>query len=419
MQAEKKNKLALNFFSLGFVQFINSSLQLLVIPYVIKIIGADGFGVVAIAQVVMFYLSTFTDYGFNQTATRRIAIYSDDLEKVSVIFSKVFFSKAILCIIAFVLLLILALIIPVFRDHFILYLMAFVFVIGQSLLMNWFFQGLEKMWFIVLTTLAGRIIFVTLVFLFLKNKEDDFLFLFFMGIGNVIAGVTGILLARRRFNLVFKRTSLNDILEELKEGWHFTVTNLSMNTCQYANIFILRFFANDLIVGYFSIAERIFFAVKQMLTVFSQSIYPRMCQLTGRGKKQLNSFLNTVYIPFLFCVIAGSVVLFIFSPQVLYFFSKKEAVHSVFILRMLCIAGIIVCLNIPSTLTLLAMNQKKEYFRIYTIGGLLNILSNIILAYFFQTNGTIIAIFITEIFITAGVIYESRRHDLPGKIKPA
>ena len=419
MQAEKKNKLALNFFSLGFVQVINSSLQLLVIPYVIKIIGADGFGVVAVAQVVMIYLSTFTDYGFYQTATRKAALYRNDPEKISKIFSGVFFSKAVLCVFSFVLLLFLLLIVPVFRAHFLLYLMAFAFVVGQSLLMNWFFQGLEKMWFIVLTTLAGRILFVVLVFLFIKNKEDDFLFIFFMGVGNIISGIIGIWIARRVFKLRFKKTGINDILKELKEGWHYTVTNLSMNTCQYANIFVLRFFTNDLIVGYFSIAERIFFTVKQVLVIFSQSIYPRMCQLIENGKKQLNMFLRKAYIPFLICILAGSIVLFILSPQVLYFFSGKEAVHSVFILRMLCMVLVIVCLNIPSTLTLLAMDQKKGYFRIYTMGGVLNILSNIILAGLFQTTGTIVAIFITEIFITAGVIYESRRFNVPEKIKPA
>jgi len=287
------------------------------------------------------------------------------------------------------------------------------------LLMNWFFQGMEKMWFIVLTTLAGRILFVALVFLFIKNKGDDFLFLFFMGIGNILAGVIGTVIIYRLYRFTFKRPGRAEIWEELKEGWHFTVTNLSMNTCQYANIFILRFFTNDLVVGYFSIAERIFFTVKQGLVIFSQSVYPRVCLLIQNGKDQVTSFFKRVYVPFLLCVLAAGILLFVFAPRVLFFFSGKEAVHSVFILRMLSIVLLVVCLNIPSTLTLLAKNQKKEYFRIYTLGGILNILSNIILAYFFQTTGTILAIFITEIFITTGVIYESSRVDLPGKIKPA
>ena len=419
MPIEKNNRLIYNFFSLGVVQVINSSLQLLVIPYVIIKIGAAGYGVIAIAQVVMFYLSTFTEFGFNQTATRTISVNRDDGERVSRTFFRVFFSKMILCAIAFVLLWVVVLVIPVFRAHLLVYLMAFVFVVGQALLMNWFFQGMEKMWFIVLTTLAGRILFVVLVFLFIKSKEDDFLFLFFMGIGNILAGIMGMLIIYRLYRFKFKRPAWFEITEELKEGWHFTVTNLSMNTCQYANIFILRFFTNDLIVGYFSIAERIFFTVKQGLVIFSQSVYPRVCLYIQNGKDQVTGFFKRVYLPFLLCVVAAAALLFVFAPRVLFFFSGKEAVHSVFILRMLCIVLLVVCLNIPSTLTLLAMNQKKEYFRIYTLGGILNILSNIILAYFFQTTGTIMAIFITELFITAGVIYESSRVDLPGKIKPA
>ncbi len=408
MPAEKKNNLALNFFSLGFVQLINSSLQLLVIPYVISIIGADGFGVVAVAQVVMIFLSTFSEYGFNQTATRNVALYRDDRDSISKNFSTVFFTKIFLCLFSFLLLLILVLVVPLFRTHLLLYLMAFVFVLGQSFLVNWFFQGMEKMWFIVLTTLAGRILFVVLVFLFIKNKEDDFLFLFFMGVGNILSVVAGTWIACRVFKITIKRTGLGAIRNELKEGWHYTVTNLSMNTCQYANVFILRLFTNDLVAGYFSIAERIFFVAKQVLVIFSQSIYPRVCRVVVSGKKELISFLQKSYVPFLICVMAGSIVLFILSPRVLYFFSADEAVHSVYILRMLCIVLVIVCLNIPFTLVLLATERKKAYFRIFTLGGVLNIVSNIILAGLFQTNGTIAAIFITEVFITAGVIYESR-----------
>lgn len=409
MKAGKNKRLVQNFFSLGFVQVINSSLQLLVIPYVIKTIGADGFGVVAVAQVVMFYLSTFTEYGFSQTATRNVAIARDDHEKIAEIFYRVFFSKLILCCIAFILLLVLVYTIPIFATHRSLYLIGFVFVIGQSLLINWFFQGMEKMWFIALTTLVARVLFVLLVFLFMKTNNDGFLFLFFLGGGNIIAAALSIVIACSVFKLKFIKPRRADILKELKEGWHFTLTNLSMNTCQYANVFILRFFTNDLLVGYYSIAERIFFAVKQVLVIFSQSVYPAVCLMVKKGENLWNSFVKRIYTPFFLCVLAGAILLVILSPWVLYFFSSNESVYSVFFLQMLSIILVIVCLNIPSTLALLAMNKKKSYFRIYVFGGILNILSNIILAYFFKGTGTIIAIFITEIFITAGVIYESSR----------
>jgi len=409
MQAAKNTRLVHNFFSLGLVQVINISLQLLVIPYVINIIGADGFGVIAVAQVVMIYLSTFTEYGFYQTATRDLSVHRNDPDKISLIFSRVIYSKLFLCLAAFLVLLLLVSVVPLFRNHFLIYIMAFAFVVGQNLLMNWFFQGMEKMWFITLTTLIGRLLFVGLVFAFIKNKGDDHLFLFFMGAGNILTGMLSLVIAFRLFRLRLIYPGRAAIVQELKAGWHYTLTNLSMNTCQYANIFILRFFTNDLVVGYYSIAERIYFAVKQGLVIFSQSVYPRICQLVLSGKHQLSHFLKKVYLPFLGAVIAGSGLLILFAPGILYFFSGNEAVHSVFTLRLLAVAVVIICLNIPATLTLLALDQKKSYFRIYIWGGVINIVSNIILVNFFQTNGTIMAIFITEIFITAGVIYAYRK----------
>jgi polysaccharide transporter, PST family len=410
MPAEKKNKLIYNFFSLGVVQAFIALLQLIVIPHVIKKIGIDGFGVVAVAQVVILNLSAFTDYGFNQTATREISLYRTDRIKISKIFFRVLFSKLLLCFLAFIILLILLLFVPVFRTHTLLYLMAFVFVLGQSSLVTWFFQGLEKMQFIALLTLAGRVIFVALVFVFIKSKEQDFLFLFFLGTGTLVAGAVSIFSACRLLKLEFIKPSRADIVQELREGWHITVANLSGYTCQYANIFILRIFTNDLLVGYYAIAERVFFTIKQILVMFSQVAYPRVCQLAQNGKEYLFSFWKQIYIPFLFCVFSGCLLIFIFSRQVLYFFTGNEYYHSVFFLRMLCIVSVIICLNIPATLTLLAMNHKKSYFRIVTLGMVLNILSNVTLVHFFKATGTIISIFITESFIMTGLSLEVYRY---------
>lgn len=396
----KKNKLVYNFFSLGAVQAISSLIQLLVIPHVIGKIGVDGFGVVAVAQVVMFYFAVFTDYGFNQSATKDIALYKGDHKKVSQIFFKVFFSKLFLCFIALILLFLLVLFIPLFRMHRLLYYMAFVFVIGQSILINWFFQGLERMQFIAFATLIARILFAISVFLFIRTKGDDFLFLFFLGSGNVIAGVLSIFVAFRIYKLQFVRPSLKDITGELKGGWQITMSHLSNSTCHYANIFILRFFVNDLVVGYYSIAERIFFTMKQVFVVFSQAAYPKVCQLVRQGKEQAASFIRQTYSPFLLAVIFGCIALFILSPQVLYFFMGHEYSNAVFYLRVLSIASVVVCLNIPGTLILLAMDRKTTYFRIYAIASVVNILLNIMLARFFGATGTVMTIFISEFLIT-------------------
>ena len=403
MLVAQNNKLVQNFFSLGAVQAISSLIQLLVIPYTISKIGVDGYGVIAVAQVVMFYLAVFTDYSFNQTATRDITLYKSDHIKMSQIFSRIVFSKMFLCIVAFIVLLLLLLLVPVFRAHFFLYCMAFTFVVGQSLLVSWFFQGLERMYFIAFATLVARVLFAILVFLFIKSREDDYLFLFFLGIGNIIAGIISIVVAFRICKLKFIKPSRDDVATELREGWQITFSHLSNSTCQYANIFILRFFANDLVIGYYGIAERIFFTGKQVFIIFSQAVYPKVCQLVQERKEQAIFFLKRLYTGFLLLVILGSLLVFIFSPQVLYFFMGDEYNNAVFFLRVFCIVAVIDCLNIPATLLLLAMNQKKNYFRVYASATVINILLNLILARSFEATGTVITIFITGFFITMGL----------------
>jgi len=405
----QSKKLIYNFSSLSFIQFINFLLSMIVIPHVIRKVGADGFGIIAVAQVVIFFLSVLTDYGFNQTATRQITLSRNDMGKISRIFFTVLGAKIFLCFISFGLLLLIVWVVPVFHEHFGLYLLAFSFVIGQALLPNWFFQGIEKMQYMAFTALISRLIMAAMVFVFIQNKGDESLFLFFMGAGMIVGGLTGIYLAMHVFKIVFVRPLWKDIIEELKSGWQITVTNLSMSTCQYIGVFILRLFTNDFVVGYYSIAEKIYFAMKLMVGIFAQAIYPAVCQLMHETRSRIIPFFRKNYLPFLGLVIAGCTIVFIFSPQIILFFAGHRSDNSSFYLRIMCVAMVIVCMNMPAYLVLLADDRKKNDLRIFAIGTVLNVLANIILVQFFDARGTVIAVVLTEFFITAGVSWEVYR----------
>jgi PST family polysaccharide transporter len=415
MPGEKNNNIFYNFFSLGIVQVITSLLQLVVIPYVIAKIGIDGFGIVSVAQVVMFYLSALTEFGFAQTATREISIHRNDRLMISAIFFRVVFSKIFLCGLAFILLLILITVVPVFRHYRLLYLSGFVFVIGQSVLINWFFTGLEEMRLMAVITLIARLIFVVLVFLFIRTEKDGVLYLFFLGLGNFVLGLISIFLVIQRYKLLFIRPGTSAIKEELIKGWQITVTNLANNICQYSNIFILRFFTDDFTTGYYSVAERVFLTLRQLVGVFSQTIYPRLCLVVSDGKEAVVSYFKKIYLPFLVLLSGGCLLLFILAPWIIYFFIHQENGHSSFLLRVFAIVLVIVCLNIPATLTLLATDERKKYFAVYALVAIVNVFMNLLLAGFFQSTGTVVTILLTELFITIGVTWQVKRLGLSGK----
>lgn len=419
MAAKYRKKLFSNFAALSIIQGANFVLPILIMPVVIRRIGADHFGVISVAQVVMIFLSTLSDYGFNLTATRDIALYKADKERVSRIFSSVLASKMILCAATYALLWILMLSVPLFREHLQLYHLGFAYVLGQCLLVSWFFQGMERMQYITISTLLSKLVFAVLVILFVRRPEDMVLFLLFAGIGNILAGLFSILLAFRGFDLTFHKPLRADIVHELREGWQITVSNLSINTYQYINILVLRFFTNDLIVGYYSVAERIFFAIRQVLGIFSQVIYPHVCQLTRDGKRQVAAFFKGFYQPFLLLLVLGCGVVFLFAPWIItLLMGNRQAEPPVLLLRSLAFVPVIVCLNIPAYQVLLAFDRKSSYLRVLASATLLNLVANLVLCKPLGAIGTVISICITEIFVTIGLNWELYKNKLFEFIKP-
>ena len=400
MELWNRNQLLKNFFSLGFLQVATIIIQLLLVPFVIKKIGIEHFGVIAVAQAVMYYLATLSDYGFNQSGTKEVSLNRSNNKILSAVLSRVIYTKLFLCIVSLIILLLLSFLFEFIQQHFLLYSLGFVFVIGQAAMPSWFLQGIEKMHWNAFAVFISKLLFAALVLLFIKEPGDDKLYLFFMGAGSILTGITSLFMICRNMNLSFKKISGSDIIMEIKNGWPITATNLAMNVIQYGNLFILRLFSNDLIAGYFGIAERIFLAVKQVLVIFSQAVYPRLCVIAETGKEGLILFFKKVFLPFFYIILTGSFILYFLSPYIIYYFTHEKNQISIFALRMFCILLPVICLNLPGTLLMLALNRKKPYFLIYFSGMIFCIVSNIILVNTFSVNGTIAAMFLTEMLIT-------------------
>jgi PST family polysaccharide transporter len=400
--------------ALGILQGTNFLLPVLVMPFVIKKIGADGYGVVAVAQVVMIIFCTVTDYGFNLTATRALALQRDKVAENARLFFTVLAAKMVICIALFGVLMLLITLVPFFKPHFQLYLFGFTYVIGQSLLVSWFFQGMEKMKYITIYTLLARLLFVALVFIFIRNRSDNQFFILFMGVGSMVAGVLSIIKAIRQFELPVVRPVWSDIVHELKEGWTVMLSNISINTFLSINVFILRLFTNDLVAGYYSVAEKIFQATRQIPVMFSQVIYPPLCQLVQKGEASTRSFFRSVYVPFLLLMVLACFLLFGFSSFIISFFLGHENGTAVLLLRLFCLGPVIVCLHIPASQLLMAFNQKKNYLRVLTAGAIINVICNLLLVQLWGPVGTVSSLLLTELFITVGFNRELYKNKLAG-----
>ncbi|WP_151801044.1 oligosaccharide flippase family protein, partial [Acinetobacter bereziniae] len=150
IDTEEKKRFIRNFFSLATLQGLNYILPLLTLPYLVRVLGAEKFGILAFSTAIIGYFIVLVDYGFNFTATREISLNRDNNEKLNEIFNSVMIIKFILFLISLIIMTFLIVFFEKFNVDPWLYYLTFGTVFGQILFPVWFFQGIEQMKYITI-----------------------------------------------------------------------------------------------------------------------------------------------------------------------------------------------------------------------------------------------------------------------------
>jgi PST family polysaccharide transporter len=401
LQNSDMKRLVTNIFSLSLLQVANYVLPLLTVPYLVRVLGPEKYGLISFAQAFIQYFILLTDYGFNLSATRKISIYRDDKEKISEIFSAVFFIKVCLLIISFLIIVFTVLFFKKFRLDFIIYFYTFGMVIGSVLFPIWFFQGMEEMSYITYLNITWKTIFTVSIFIFVKNESDYLNVPLLNSLGYIGIGLFSLYFIKRKFKVKYIRVKFETIKNELVDGYYIFISSLATSLYTVSNSFILGLITNNTIVGYYSAGEKIIRAVKGLNNPISQAIYPYINKLSNTNKSLSIKFIKKVIKYVGLGSLLISICIFILAKPLVFILLGHQYVESIPVIRILAFLPFLTALsNIFGIQVMLNYGMEKEFSKIIVSASVINILLAILLAYFYKHIGISFSTLITEIYVT-------------------
>ncbi|WP_457623163.1 flippase [Persephonella sp.] len=420
INAEYKKRIFANFLSLSVLQGANYILPLITLPYLVRVLGPEKFGLVMFAQAFIQYFIILTDYGFNLSATKEISVYRNDKEKVSEIFTSVMLIKILLLFFSFLLMTLIIISFEKFKEEWLIYYLTFGMVIGQVLFPIWFFQGIEEMKYITIINIISKLIFTILVFLFVNQTSDYILVAVINSLGYIVAGVISIWIVYKKFKISLKLPSSDKLIFQLKEGWHIFISTLAISLYTVSNTFILGIFTNNTIVGYYSAAEKLIKAAIGLLTPFSQAIYPYISKLMSESKEKGILFIKKITFYLGIISLLSSILLYIFAEPLTLLILGDKYIESIIVVKILSFLPFVIALsNIFGIQTMVTLNYKKAFSNILISASIINIILALTLVPIYKHIGISTSVLISEVFVTISMfIYLHKKgvRILEGKI---
>lgn len=266
-----------NFIYSSLYQVLVLVFPLITTPYVSRIFGAENLGIYSYTNTIAQYFVIFAMLGLNNYGNRAVAMVRDNLDELDSVFSEIYSMQVITGgIVLFAYLVYVLLIARTYRIYFLILTMD---VLSAVFDINWLFFGLEKFKLTVTRNSIIKIGSVAAILLFVKTKEDLWVYTSIYAVSILLSTIVLWPYARREVHYYLPQRK--DILKHLKPNLSMFIPVVSVSIYKYMDKIMLGNFSKTE-AGYYESVEKVMTVALGFITAFGNVMLPRMSNMAAR-----------------------------------------------------------------------------------------------------------------------------------------
>ena len=392
--------------NLIFLQGMNYLLNFLIVPYTVRVLGVQSFGLISYAAAFNSFFILIIEYAFNISAVQKLSgskLNRTDSEEIII---SIINAKLFLLLISGIVYLVLILSIDQLRKNYLLFLLSFIPSISSLFSVPWNYIINRQTGYLLKINIIGKILILAGIFLFVKYENDLYLFLLITGGGAFIINIILFMKMKLQQRLKIRYAGIKKILETLTGGGSLFLSSLASGT--YTSIPLMIFGLNNNFTGSadFAAADKIRSVIQSFIHSLTQAVSPDISAIIKESfdeAKRLiyKSLITGAILSFVAGIIllAGGkiIVILLFGPGL------ESALPALYILSFVPFFSFMS--NLAGFYTMPLLNLSGKLLIITASASLLNLLVSLIIIPGGSAVHAAVILFITEFMAAVSMLY--------------
>ena len=377
-------------------QMTSVLLPVLTIPYVSRVLSADGIGINTVTYANTQYFILLGSLGISIYATKKIATIREKKDKLKKTFWEIFSIQFTGCILAYM---VFALTLGQSHKYGVFYMLQGFYILA-AVDISWYFLGIENFKNASLRSFFAKIISVILIFIFVKTRDDLWKYIL-INAGTMFVGQLIMWFYVGKDMLKVKEIGKLKIAMHIMPILALFVPQIATQVYTVLDKTMIDLFKGAVEAGYYDQSQKIVRILLSVVTSLGIVMLPRIANLFSKDDlNEVKKSLRKAFVVISFLSIPITFGLIGISDKFVPILFGNEFLSVIPLTKISPVLVIIIGLgNVFGTQYLLAIGKNKEYTASVCIGALVNFCFNLLLIPRFAAMGAVIATVSAELSI--------------------